>query len=244
MGLDLVEISMQIEERFGVPFESEDYESVVTSGDVRVGDVFDLVVKKLAALEAGKRDIGLNRALCLDMQADISEVTGAPSSDIRLNTDLRELFPRSTRAALWETFQTHSQYRIPELHYPRWVSVAGVAGVPLIVLLEQLPLWQIPFIPQVLLVLLGVAMLIETTLRLSRLMKPFRSRFPDGMRTVKQLCKAVLKRNHRSLAIRDVYQPDANAVWPGFRDLLAETLCVEPEKITRESRLFADLGAD
>ncbi len=125
MGLDLLDITFRIERQFGIDLSQDDFKSILHDRDVQVGDLYDLILRKLHLRDVGRNDIRLNHALWTNVQELIGAVTEIPLEQIELKTPLATLFPGGTRRATWEALRQASPYRIGKLGYPRIVRTAG-----------------------------------------------------------------------------------------------------------------------
>ena len=250
MGLDLLDITFRIEKTLGVSLSEDDFRELVRDRDVMVGDLYDLVLKKLHLRDVARYDLRLNYALWAELQGVIHTVTKVPLERVELQTPLESLFPQKTRRAAWETFRDACPYRVRSLDYPSVVRVFGFSLAVSMVLIEQFQIWQVPGLMWLwpLLGLFGMWMLIETYAKVLRLLAPFRNRFPSGMATVKDLCRAVLARNYEDVchACYDTAIPldeRSLAVWKQLTGILVDALGVDADEVTFRSRLFRDLGA-
>lgn len=249
MGLDLVEITLRIEEVFNVELSEEDFRELVRDRDIVVGDLYKLLLKKLHMLSVARYDFHLNHSFWVELQGLIHEVTGAPLEQVELKTRLERLFPRETRRATWEALRGACRYRIGRLDYPGAVRACGLLLALSVVLIEQFRIWQVPglawFWP--LLGLLGIWMLVETYAKVLWLLAPLRDRFPSGMVTVKDLCRAVLARNYAEV-YRDCHETAiplderSLTVWNQLREILVDVLGVDADEVTFQARLVRDLG--
>jgi len=158
------------------------------------------------------------------------------------------LFPEDTRRETWAELREVSQYRIRELDYPRIVRNAGFLLAAAVVFIEHFQLWQLPAVRWLwpLLGMLGLWMLFETYAKLLPFFDRFRVRFPSGMITVKDLCRAVLSANYVELhRDGDIELDDRSAeVWRKLTEIIADTVGVDAEEVTFRSRLIRDLGMD
>jgi len=246
MGLDFVEITMDIEESFGISLSEDDLSDLLSDRDIAVGDLYDLLLKKLHLRDVARHDFGLNYALWTEMQDVLHRVAVVPWAQVELKTPLADLFPREFRRPRWEALRQTCPYRIAELDYPRIVRAFGFFLAALMVLFEQLKIWQIPGAVWLwrLLGIFGLWMLAETYFKVLRVLAALRIRFPSGMTTVKDLCRAVLAANYVDLC-REVELPADQrclATWEKLVEILAGVLGVPPERITFRAGLVRDLG--
>lgn len=248
MGLDLLDVTFRIEKQFEVDLSQDDLEAIVRDKDIRVGDLYELILRKLHLRDFARNDIRLNYALWTEVRDVIHGVAEAPVEQIELKTPLETLFPRKTRRATWEALREAMPYRVGRLGYPRMVRTAGFLVAVVMALFEQFPIWQVPG-AKWLLPLLGffaVWMLIETYTKVLSALAPLRNSFPPGMITVKDLCRAVLATNYADLS-RDVAIPldeRCLVVWEQLTEILVDALGVDAEAVTFRARLVKDFAME
>lgn len=246
MGLDLLDITFRIEEEFEIDLSSDDLDGIVRDRDITVGDLYELVLRKLHLRDFARYDVRLNYALWTELRGIIHSVTEVPLDQIELKTPLEELFPRKSRRATWKALRQASPYRIRTLDYPRAVRTAGFLLALVMALFEQVRIWQLPGVKWLwpLLGLLGVWMLVESYAKVLSILAPLRNCFPSGMTTVKDLCRAVLATNYADLG-RHVEIPLDDrclVVWERLTAILVEALGVDVDEVTFRSRLVKDLA--
>ena len=246
MGLDLVEITMDIEETFGVSLSEDDLTAIWRNRDVMVGDLYDLILTKLELRDATRHDVRVNHSLWCELRNTVHSVTDVPLDRIELKTPLATLFPPESRRIRWGQLRDSSPYRVPELDYAPIVRVCSFLVAVAMVIVEHFHLWQFRGLKWLwpVLGILGGWMLLETYVKVLAILAPWRNSFPNGMTIVKDLCRIVLSTNYS-----DVCQ-DANvplderclAVWQQLTGILVDSLGVKPDRVTFRSRLVRDLG--
>jgi len=246
MGLDLLDIHYRMEKAFGIRLSPEDFQGLVRDGDVTVGDLYHFILRKLQLHDVARYDVGLNHHLWTEMQAVVQAVTEAPPEQIELKTPLESLFPKATRRERWAALRSESSYRIRELDYPKAVRRFGFALSVGMVLVEQFRIWQIPGAMWLwpVLGIIGVWMVGETYLKVLSICAPLRTRFPSGMRIVKDLCRDVLAAHYEDLCRETRIPLDDRClvVWQQLREILVDALGVKPDEVTFRARLIRDLG--
>lgn len=247
VGMDLLEITLGIEEEFQVELSDDDLESVARDRDIMVGDLYELVLQKLQLRDFARHDLRLNYALWVEIQAALHSATDVPLKQIELKTPLKSLFPRKDRRTRWEALREASPYRIRKLDYPPVVGITGFLLAVGMVLFEQFRIWQIPGARWLwpLLGFLGIWMFIETYAKLLSILSPFRNSLPYGLKTVKELCRNVLAANYEDICQHVEIPLDDRCldVWERLKAILVENLGIDAETITFRSRLIRDLGA-
>jgi len=246
MGVDALDLVFRIEKAFQIKLPKDDFLALAKDQDVVVGDLYDLVLAKLQLRDAGRNDFGLNYRLWAEMQAVLERVSDVRSEAIALQTPLERLFPRPTRRFQWDALRETCPYRVGELDYPLVVRTCGFLLAAAVAIIEQARLWQIRGLAWLwpVLGLVGIWMVSETYLKILSICAPWRTRFPRGMKTVKDLCRVVLAANYAELCRRADTRSDerAPAVWEQLVEILADVVGVQPERVTFRSRLVRDLG--
>ncbi len=252
MGIDALDINFRLEKTFDVTLSKEDFTGLLRDGDVTVGDLYDLLLKKLQLSDLARNNIHLNFFLWTDIQHNLESVCKIPSEQIELKTPLKVLFPKKTRRATWNALRGVCPYRIQELDYSIVVRGVGFALAAGMALVDTLQLWQIPGVRWLwpVMGLLGIWMLIETYFKLMSIFAPLRRRFPNGMSTVKDLCRAVLAANYEKICgdfnvcseAKIYFDERSLIVWQRLKEILVNVLGVDEDEITFRSRLVKDLG--
>lgn len=246
MGLDLVEIKMQIEDRFEITLEEEDWFTAEGRVIETAGDLYVTILRKLIVWRSARQDIRLNFEIWEEIRDKLSVVTERPHESIRLWDSLQNLFPTSNRRERWQRLREMSDYRLPELEYPKWVPILGLLLALGMGILDLFHIWQIPGARWLwpLICLIGIWMMVETYTKFLSICARFRTRFPDRLQSVKDLCRHVIDKNYRNMQVQ--YTPPTSEfcrdVWDQMVEVFQEALGVDREEIKPESRLIADLG--
>jgi len=247
MGMDLIEISMHIEKTFGVEFPLDDFGDMFGADDVTVGHLYERILNKLHLRDVGRYHLNLNFQFWRGMRLALHSATGVEEDRILLQTPLAELFPRTNRRGVWTDLTNICPWKIPELDYPRMVSVVGLAVAGCTVVIDQFQIWQIPGLNALwpILGLIGLWVFFETYVKFLSFCARWRIRLPSGMTTVKDLCRHVLAVNYRRICETTglAAAEEPSKVWEKLVEILCETLDVESGEVTFNSRLVQDLGA-
>jgi acyl carrier protein len=232
MGLDVVELVMDVEETFQIQVPDVDAAQIHT-----VGDLYHFILLRLPGEGRGPRRCAtavafyrLRRALVADL--------GVDRRSVRPGSDLDDLLPRRSRRSTWAKLADDTHWRLPQLQRPSWLVRAMVlvlvafqvglavktrAGV------DTLALRWLLTTP--LLVFLGY----QAT-------RPFAVRLPACCMTVGDTIRTVVHRNYGAIGPEVGYRPED--VWTTLRRIIAEQLAVPPGRITEEARIVEDLGAE
>lgn len=255
MGMDLVEVSLDIEDRFGIFLYEDEWAAIWQNNDIRVGDLFTLIVYNVERINVAKNDIVEVQSFWSEIRSGINRATGIESDRILLSTPLAELFPVESIAQQWEILQVSIRYTLPRLRYPGALPFVGALLMIGGLILQQIQLWQLPILLNVfpVLIALGIWMLVETWLKVLRFLSRYRTRFPDGVQTVKDLCKRIQHVNPRLMAPQShadsvpidtpVSIESSPEVWSQLVKILVGVLGIQPSEISLDSLLIKDFRA-
>jgi acyl carrier protein len=256
MGLDLLDIAFRVEKEFGINLDAEDFDRLARNRDIVVGDLYGVIIRKIHIHTTVRTNISLNFAVWEELQEQLSKASGVAKDEILLKTLLEDIFPRDMRRMAWEGMRSASPYRITSLDYPRAVRPIGLVLAAGMVLLEQFQIWRIPgaLLMWPILGIIGIWMFAESYIKVRFIFAVWRTRFPRGMRTVKDLVRSILANNSEQIitdkqgGISGEFEIPIDdrsvTVWQKLREILSDAIGVKVEKVTLESRLIADLGAD
>ncbi len=173
MGLDTVELLIEVEEAFGIEVSDGEAEKTETPGQL-----IDLIHARIGR-EPGTLVLPGMRAFFAFRQACLEAGIGS-RDQIKPGTSLESLFPRRTRIRDWHRVgKTWGFQPWPHLRRPGALVLA-------VILTTQISTigWVLTSVPEhfvlPLLLVLGIALLILGTL----LTRPFRNRFPRDLVTV------------------------------------------------------------
>jgi acyl carrier protein len=256
MGLDLLDIAFRVEEEFGIEMDNVDLYRLARNRDIVVGDLYAFILRKIHIRDTVRTNIPLNFAVWEELQEQLSKSSGVAKDEILLKTLLEDLFPRNTRRMAWEGMRSSSPYAIASLDYPWAVRPIGLSLAAAMVLLEQFQIWRIPgaIFLWPFLGIIGIWMFTESYTKVMFIFAVWRTRFPRGMRTVKDLVRSILANNSEKIItdkqggitgeLEIPIDDRSVAVWQKLQEILSDALGVKVEKVTLESRLIADLGAE
>jgi acyl carrier protein len=227
MGLEIVELLMDVEDAFDITLPEDDYARTV-------GGLYALVLKKL---NAKKEEVCLSSVVCFRLRRAVMQHCDIKRKQFRLNTELSEVFPRPDRRRLWSEVQRTTQFSIPSLVRSRmacWLAIALwlPSGAVLAHYLKIRAsfgfflLYALAYAPAAFL-----------------LTVPLAAQFPERCRTVRDAIKMILARNYGKLS-KEFQYADSDEAWGVLKRLVAEKLNVPPERVTPEARFVEDLGCN
>ena len=123
MGLDLVEIVLEVEDTFGFSIADEDATSLTT-----MGKLYDYV---LAHRFRGKQDACLTSITFYKIRQALMSVLEIPRDAVRVSAELPAIIPKRRRRT-WRAIEKTTGWRLPWLRRPGWVvTLATLAALGL-----------------------------------------------------------------------------------------------------------------
>lgn len=232
MGLDMVEIMLETEEKFGITLDSVDFTRVRTVADFAV-----CVSRQLPTSIAVSPKVEAFRRLRDSMVAE----AGVERKLIRPSARLDELFG-SNRRVRWKRLRA-KEPRLPRLEMPHildrmfvvpaGIAICGTIFLPIALVASRG--WSKPFLIALAFVLLLGAILLVLN-RVSR------TQFPKGCQTVREICGRL------TLYVGPSDPDGERLVWQirvldEVRRISADILGLPLDKVKPESRFVEDLGA-
>jgi len=229
MGLDLVELALEVEETFGIVITDDAGAEIRT-----VGQLYEYILQcrqQRQPCPTGEAFYAIRRA--------IVEAGDVPKRAIRPSVRLETVLPKHTRRRVWKAI--HGEwlgYRAPNLRLPYRLgplltglilllgAAAAVKGGPLIGMPHALVLSAA-----------GTAVGLILVLSLTR---PFAVGFPPRLETVGDLALACLPPNYEAAARKQWADEE---VWLKLQSLVVDMLGVKPKEVTPSARFHEDLGA-
>ncbi len=230
MGLDGVEIVMEVEERFGVTLSDEE-----TGGVRTVGDLLGLLESRVARRQAGEC---LSLPAFLQLRRAVREVTQFDRR-IRPSDLVTDVLDEEQRRQLWD--------RLPVLlnSYPTglarpshierriWIGVFAVSGTTLWLTAQSYDFgWA--------LLALGLAFVLSAIF-FYRVTEPLCTEPMKGYATFGDLTLRLVGREATTVG----FPANSNdLLFAELRQVIVDQLGVDPDKVTRDARLVEDLGLD
>jgi len=250
MGLDFWDVTLRIEQEFGISLTDFGTESLPSERELEVGDLYFWLFRQLQLHDAAKRDLAFNRWHWQRMQSLLASVTQTDVESIELSTPLVTLFPRSQRCKMWEQLQRDCL--LAPLKQPPSVSCCGLLAAGLLCVYTPLALlfefhkhpndflWLIP---------LGLVISIWKSRSILRFLEYLWADFPKECVTVKDLCRSVLASNLTRLSEQSpitLVRAETRSsleVFNQLRAVLVDCISVDADKVTLNAKFYSDLGA-
>ncbi len=231
MGLDLVELAMEVENTFSISIRDEDAVTLETPGKL-----YDYI---LASRFEGRDQGCLANVTFYKLRRALISVLQIARSEVRLSSDLHVLIPNRRRET-WAGLRESMGLRLPELIRPVWVKVlitalGGASTIAAFMLIVDKIGFQTAIFPIILVVAVVSIVLYLATI-------PLEVEFGPDFATVGGLTKAILRRNYGAIS-DECQRANAEEVWNTLRSLIAEQLGVSLEDVTKDVSFVKDLRA-
>jgi acyl carrier protein len=236
MGLDVVELIMEVEEEFDITIEDRDAEKIGT-----VGLLYHYVLRRLGVglpvCPSASRFYRLRRTLL-----DLGQIDRRA---IRPSARLDDLLPPDGRGDAWAEVRRALDQAVPGLRYPSWAYGADFGSLPAIALVLILT-WGtlgrfdaelgIAFLGVWLLLWLGVVIVIH------RAAAPFATAIPWGCETIGGLIRASLPWGDGQVDNGSGARRQASEVWERLRSIIADQVGVSRNEVTEDKHFLHDFG--
>jgi hypothetical protein len=114
MGLDTVELVMEMEDRFGISIPDEDASRMVT-----VGDTLDYIVRKLQHRLPGGEDRCPSQRAFYRLRRDLVAAYGVPPRSVRPGSRIGALIPVGPARGTWTAFAQRLRLPLESTRLPR-----------------------------------------------------------------------------------------------------------------------------
>ena len=238
MGLDLVELAIEVEEVFGITILDADAPNIIT-----VGQLYDYVIAKLPAQETERC---LSAMAFYQFRSALTDQFGVDRKQVRPSAFLDHIVPEPSRRSDWRLLGRRLDWHLPPLVRPAWMRPALFA-ILLGGLTASIAAWgwtagfSLKVLPLALgctfcgtVVLLAAAIIVTT---------PFATRFSGDSLTVRSTLQAVLASDYGKLSVQGSGW-SREEVWECLRATIAQQLGLPAEKVVKSAEFVRDFGAD
>lgn len=238
MGLDTVELVLEVEEAFGIVINDRDAEQITT-----MGGLHRYVLAKLQGQEPLVTPCP-SAAVFYRLRHALIETFGIERDKIRPDASVEDLISARQWHASCLKLQDSLDLRLPQFKPPPWVIEATVWAAMFAVLAMAAILSgsQWPGFPRpaaIGLVLVAASAVILIPMTWTRF-----ADFPDEWQTVRGLVLRVIERNPRRFSPSQDAQRNPSAVWDDLCHLVSHQTGVDIRELTEETRFVDDLGMD
>ena len=232
MGLDAVELVMDIEEAFDIQIPDERAAEIVT-----VGQLYDLILEACPARR--RAGMCMSAATFRLIRRAMQSELGLDVRQLRPRDTVDSVFPRDRRQQVWSRLSDTLNLRFPKLARPNWIT-ALAAMVMLITGVGCGYLSYLLFGKAVALVFGAVATVVSGLI-LERATTVFAVNPRESFTTFRGLTGVVLAHNYATLS-RRFNTWDPSDIWEALQTIITEQLHVKPELVTPETSFVNDLG--
>lgn len=223
MGLDGVEIVMEVEDHFGITIPDSQSAAVRT-----VQDLLDIINSRV---NAAANVVCPTLPAFLTVRREVREFVQQPDLRLRPSTAIADVIPWSRRVEFWGRIAELVGTQRPALRRPKWLRNT-LLNVSLVVTLYALALCD--FDPVILpLGVLSAAFVIGL---LHLVTRPFRLSPPDSLATLGQFSRQFAG---VTTALKPIDSPEA--VFADLRKIIVDALGVNPDEVVPTARFVEDL---
>ena len=225
MGLDSVELVMEVEEHFGISISNEEAERIRT-----VGDLVEICRMHIASVVADG-DTHMRKFLAL--RNEVRHFMSDSQLRLQPKTRIVDVVPWQMRQAFWRRLETLIGVSPPWLERPpevRWAVTIGIIATGVVCLLP--PHGGIVFAA------VGV---VVATLGLLAITLPFQTVPPKTLATFGDITRRMVGGTSAS---RPYANADPAAILAELRPIIAEQLGVDEKLVVPEATFVEDLGMD
>ncbi len=233
MGLDSVEILVNVENAFGITISNYEAEKIVT-----VGDIHNVVWRNVQGRQSMRCR---SQQLFYKLRYLLINKFQVPREAMEPEASLNDIFPKKNRRLKYHRLQKELQLKVPELVLPAgWSRFLMVTGVILIPGLLALALGLIYGYGYTRWLYLLPGLGIISTVFMSNILDAVRTEFKPDM--VKAYTQMVLAINYGTLMTdKGVNRVEMEII---INNIIAETVGLDLQDISPEKSLTNDLGID
>lgn len=233
MGLDSVEILVNVENAFGITISNYEAEKIYT-----VGDIHNIVWRNIQGRQSMRCR---SQQLFYKLRYTLINKYKVPREAIELDASLNSIFPQKNRRLKYYKLQKELQLKVPELVLPAiWARALFITGVILIPGVLVVTLVLIYGYDKTLWLYLLPALGLLATIFISNILDAVRTEFKPE--TVKDYTKEVLSLNYGTLMQdKNIDRKEMEVL---INNIIAETVGVELHEISPGKSLTDDLGID
>lgn len=229
MGLDAVELVVDVEEEFGISIQVAECE--------RIRTVADLVALIQSRIEAAQLAVCPTLTSFLLVRTYTREITSNDTLRMRTGTRIVDVLSRPQRQWLWKRLDalvgsTTPPLRRPQLMQRSLIVFALLTFVLAIVVAAKIDL---AILPLTLLLAAIIALLCHFATG------PFRSDPPDSLSTFGTIARRVAG---ASVATRHLHADTPSAILDVLRPIVADVLGVDISEVLPDARFVEDLGME
>lgn len=234
MGLDGVEILMEVEETFNISIAEHQSPKIRT-----VGDLYALVLNQTRNLEHDS-EACLSATTFYELRRHLREYLEDASS-LRPDWIVNETFPKRLRRLKWQSLAEQMDLRFPNLERPRWiVSITTLVVLVITCLTFWFLLTTVGLSAAILLTTIVLPLAVAVAVKITI---PCQQLPGDAFQTYGGLVDQLIAMNYGKLSERkQIWNP--TDIWRILQTIISEQLGVKKEQVTPEANFAHDLGCD
>lgn len=229
MGLDGVQLAMEIEEEFGITIPDSVYSELRT-----VGDLVNFCFERI---HPSKTVSCPSLASFLKLRKLVRDVSKDPELRIRPRDNIEDCLSEADRKQLWRRLPELLKTTPPALRRPLWLRktlVLIVLGF-WVYLMALTPPWHI----EVLILILCITIILSIILHWSTL--GLRTRTPDGYKTFGEITKRMVG---LTIATNPPTDQEYDSVFAIVKRIIMDVLGVDDDEVIPTARFIEDLRMD
>ncbi len=232
MGLDTVELVMEIEEEFGITFPDAAAEHCRTVNEVAL-----YVYGRIEACPTSSTKPNTAVIRFQELRRDIAEISSVEPDSIHPESLASEAIPRGIRRKFW----SRSKVPLPDLHRPNWAyaCIALIGTGTFAIVAVPLGSGSVDLISTL---ILAAAVAVVATFAAILCLRPFKRELPANISTIDDLARGTFRHSKK-------YEPlPGEATFPQvllrIRQITADQMGLPIEKVFPRSRFVEDLEMD
>lgn len=231
MGLDVVELIMDIEDEFNIEISDEEAWQAITVEKMYQCILTKVQVSNSSLCSSQKAFYLLRKALIENFNIERKTITPKTKTDL--------LFPKIQRGELWEKVSVNVPYKFPELTYPTNAIIlilsislmgGGLCSYTLAICLKST---FISFIAA----LTWIVFAVVFSIILLKNLKALKLEFPHACHTIGQMAKNVLYHNSDYFGLLNEKE-----IWDKLTFIISEQLGIDQKDIKPESNFVKDFN--
>ena len=236
MGLDGVELIMEVEDQFEIQINDNAYSELRTVGDLHSQVVQQLELQQ-ALLDANPGCVSV--APFVATRQAIMSLVPVTRSAVRPRSPLAAIIPHATRRDTWSNLQSLTSITLPSLILPPSlrVLVAAIAAIAIIAATIGAIVYMGPA---------GLILAVMASIILGYLMyaatRPLAVAFPPHCSTIGDVVRRAGPPHYPRKRITPM-PVDSDAVWKKVVGIVASVLSVSETEIASDTRFIEDLNA-
>lgn len=234
MGLDAVELVMEVEESFGIKIPDEQASRMAT-----VGELYALVLEKTRD-RSRESQVCLSAATFYELRRNLSQYL-PDTLRLRPNWYVEQTLPKFGRRKLWNRLQKDLDVRFPQLRHPWWVVLAII----LVAVVTAIGTY-LAFAPGnggTFAIFLSLLIAISNAALLMWLTVPLATRPLENSKSFRGLINQIVSMNYAKLSER-FSSWTATDVWYVLVTIIVEQLAVPRAAVTPDASFVHDLGME